>query len=132
MSFTDRRGHYKETSCWSFHPCSQDWPTHLPRLLPCRRWDPGTPMAVTTISLSKAGGNHACRSWLPKPDPLKGTGRAEGAHQHQPPTPTLQPKPREKRLVMQQGSMQAVSPQCFLKPDFIRCTAQASPFPRDI
>lgn len=77
----DRRGHYKEMACWSFHSCCHDWPTHLPRLLSCRRWDLSTPMAVTSALLSNVGGI-ACRSWLPKLDPLKETGRAEQAHLH--------------------------------------------------
>lgn len=107
MSFTDSRGHYKEVSCWSFHPIFHDWPTCLPLLLSCSRWDPGTPMAEISVSLSNAGGAHAHRSRFQNLIPCRGL---EEQNPSAPATHTsLTAKTNEERLVLQQGSMQAIS-----------------------
>lgn len=110
-----------------FHPSSCDWPTDIPWLLSCRRWDPCIPKAVPSVSLSNAGGNLALKSWIPKPDSLKGARRAEQAHLHQ---PLLLPcSQTHMSSWLCRGSMQAISPQCLLRPGCIQCTAQANPFP---
>lgn len=124
----DRREHYRDVLLVISFLLS--WLAHSPSTAAVlQEMGPEYPHGCDQCLTEQRGWNClqvlASKTWSPEGDWKSWTGPSA-------PAPTLQPKPHEKRLVMQRGSMQCISPQCFLRPDFIQCTAQASPFPHNI
>lgn len=91
------------------------------QFLSCRRWDPATPMAMTPWALQVK--TMPTDPGFPEVDWTSWMGPSAPA--------TCTHSQKHVRGGWLCTRVQC-KPQCFLRPDFIRCTARASPFAQDI